>query len=62
MPHSFSRTIVTAILPLAFTLATGCRAESPPAGRETPFQKQTSPSLPGSRWRTSRRAIPPASP
>jgi pimeloyl-ACP methyl ester carboxylesterase len=41
MPHSFSRTIVTTIAPLAFTLATGGGAESPPAGRETPFQKQT---------------------
>jgi pimeloyl-ACP methyl ester carboxylesterase len=41
MPHSFSRTIVTTIAPLAFTLATGCGAESPPAGRETPFQKQS---------------------
>jgi pimeloyl-ACP methyl ester carboxylesterase len=40
MSHSLARAVVTAVLPVAFTLAAGCGAESPPAGRETPFQKQ----------------------
>ena len=59
---AFVLTIVTTILPLAFTLATGCGAESPPAGRETPFQKQSLGLSTGLTLATSRRAIPPASP